>query len=125
MGVTGYCMGGGIALRAAGTFPGRIAAAASFHGGNLATEEPNSPHLLAPKMTAKILVAGADEDRSYPEEQNARLTAAFKDARVEATVSIWKGAKHGWVPKDMPVYNEPAAERHWQELIALFDGALK
>ena len=125
VGVTGYCMGGGIALRAAGTFPNRIAAAASFHGGNLATEEANSPHLLAPKMTAKILVAGADEDRSYPEEQNDRLTAALKDARVAATVSIWKGAKHGWVPKDMPVYNPEAAERHWTELVALMDKTLK
>jgi carboxymethylenebutenolidase len=125
VGVTGYCMGGGIAIRAAGTFPGRIAAAASFHGGNLATEEPNSPHLLAPRMTAKILVAGADEDRSYPEEQNERLSAALAEARVEATVSIWKGAKHGWVPTDMPVHNPEAAERHWRELIALFDGVLK
>jgi carboxymethylenebutenolidase len=125
VGVTGYCMGGGIALRAAGTFPDRIAAAASFHGGNLATEEANSPHLLAPKMTARVLVAGADEDRSYPEEQNVRLAAALKDARVEAAVSIWKGAKHGWVPTDMPVHNPEAAERHWQELVALFDETLK
>jgi len=125
VGVTGYCMGGAIALRAAGTFPDRIAAAASFHGGNLATEEANSPHLLAPKMTAKLLVAGADEDRSYPEEQNVRLAAALKDARVEAAVSIWKGAKHGWVPTDMPVYNPEAAERHWKELVALFDETLK
>ena len=125
LGVTGYCMGGGIALRAAGTFPDRIAAAASFHGGNLATEEANSPHLLAPKMTAKILVAGADEDRSYPEEQNVRLAAALKDAQVEAAVSIWKGAKHGWVPTDMPVYDKDAAERHWVELVKLFDGVLK
>jgi carboxymethylenebutenolidase len=125
VGVTGYCMGGGIALRAAGTFPDRIAAAASFHGGNLATEEANSPHLLAPKMTARVLVAGADEDRSYPEEQNVRLAAALKDARVEAAVSIWKGAKHGWVPTDMPVHNPEAAERHWKELVALFDETLK
>jgi carboxymethylenebutenolidase len=125
VGVTGYCMGGAIALRAAGTFPDRIAAAASFHGGNLATEEANSPHLLAPKMTAKLLVAGADEDRSYPEEQNVRLAAALKDARVEAAVSIWKGAKHGWVPTDMPVHNPEAAERHWKELVALFDETLK
>ena len=125
VGVTGYCMGGGIAIRAAGTFPDRIAAAASFHGGNLATEEANSPHLLAPKMTAKLLVAGADEDRSYPEEQNVRLAAALKDARVEAAVSIWKGAKHGWVPTDMPVHNPEAAERHWRELVALFDETLK
>ena len=125
VGVTGYCMGGGIALRAAGTFPDRIAAAAAFHGGNLATEEANSPHLLAPKMTAKILVAGADEDRSLPPEQIERLSKAFKDARVDATVSTWTGAKHGWVPSDMPVHNPEAAERHWKELVALFDEALK
>ena len=60
VGVTGYCMGCGIALRAAGTFPDRIAAAAGFHGGNLATDEPDSPHLLAPKITAKVLIAGTE-----------------------------------------------------------------
>src|SRR5450432_3546891 len=80
VGVTGYCMGGGIALRAAGTFPDRIAVAASFHGGNQATDAPDSPHLLAPKMKAKILVAGADEDRGFDEAQCARLDAALKAA---------------------------------------------
>jgi carboxymethylenebutenolidase len=125
VGVTGYCMGGGIALRAAGTFPERIAAAASFHGGNQATDAPDSPHLLAPKMKAKILVAGADEDRGFDEAQCARLDAALKDAGLDAEVSIWKGAKHGWVPTDMAVHNPEAAERHWRELIALFDGVLK
>ena len=84
VGVTGYCMGGGIALRAAGTFPDRIAAAASFHGGNQATDDADSPHLLAPKMTAKILVAGADEDRSFDEAQCERLDAALKDAGLDA-----------------------------------------
>lgn len=125
VGVTGYCMGGGIALRAAGTFPDRIAVAASFHGGNQATDEADSPHLLAPKMKAKILVAGADEDRSFDEAQCARLDAALKDAGLDAEVSIWKGAKHGWVPTDMPVHNPEAAERHWRELVTLFDGVLK
>jgi len=125
VGVTGYCMGGGIALRAAGTYPGRVAAAASFHGGNLATDEASSPHLLAPKITARVLVAGADEDSSFPKDQCERLTAALKDARVEATVSIWKGARHGWVPTDMPVHNPEAAERHWKEVVALFDETLK
>jgi carboxymethylenebutenolidase len=125
VGVTGYCMGGGIALRAAGTYPGRIAAAGSFHGGNLATEEANSPHLLAPRITAKVLVAGADQDASLPPEQVERLSKAFKDARVDATVSTWTGARHGWVPSDMPVHNPEAAERHWTELVALFDGVLK
>lgn len=125
VGVTGYCMGGGIALRAAGMFPDRIAAAASFHGGNQATDAEDSPHLLAPKMKAKILVAGADEDGSFDEAQCKRLDATLKDAGLDAEVSIWKGAKHGWVPTDMPVYNPEAAERHWRELVALFDGVLK
>ena len=125
VGVTGYCMGGGIALRAAGTFPDRIAAAASFHGGNQATDEPDSPHLLAPKMQAKILVAGDDDDRSFDPAQCERLAAALKAAGLDAEVSIWKGARHGWAPTDMPVHNPEAAERHWRELIGLFNRALK
>ena len=120
VGVTGYCMGGGIALRAAGTFPDRIVAAASFHGGNMATDEEKSPHRLAPAIKAKMLVAGADEDSSFPPEQCERLAATLKDAGVEAEVSIWPGCKHGWVPTDMPVYNPEGAERHWRELTALF-----
>jgi carboxymethylenebutenolidase len=125
VGVTGYCMGGGIAFRAAGTFPDRIAAAASFHGGNLATDAEDSPHLLANRIKAKLLIAGADEDKSFDAAQCERLAGALKGAGVEAEVSIWKGAKHGWVPTDMPVYNPQAAERHWRELVALFDGVLK
>jgi carboxymethylenebutenolidase len=125
VGVTGYCMGGGIAVRAAGTYPDRIAAAASFHGGNLATDVSDSPHLLAPKMKARILVAGADEDRSFLPDQRDRLDAALKEAGVPAEVSIWEGCRHGWVPADMPVYNPDGAERHWRELIALFDETLK
>jgi carboxymethylenebutenolidase len=125
VGVTGYCMGGGIAIRAAGTFPDRIAVAASFHGGGMATDAPDSPHLLAPKMKAKILVAGAAEDRSFDEAQKDRLDAALKDAGLDAKVTIWKGAKHGWVPTDMPVHDPGHAERHWRELVALFDDVLK
>jgi carboxymethylenebutenolidase len=125
VGVTGYCMGGGIALRAAGTFPDRISVAASFHGGNLATDEDNSIHKLAPQMQAKILVAGADEDRSFDKAQCERLDAALKAANLDAEVSIWPGARHGWVPTDMPVYDRDHAERHWRELTALFDGVLK
>jgi len=125
VGVTGYCMGGSIALRAAGTFPDRIAAAASFHGGNMATESEKSPHHLAPKIKAKVLIAGAENDAGYDETQNARLKSALADAGVDATVSIWTGCLHGWVPADMPVHNPEGAERHWRELIALFDGTLK
>ena len=125
VGVTGYCMGGGIALRAAAAFPERIAAAASFHGGNLATDAEDSPHLLAPQIKAKVLVAGADEDRSFPLEQKDRLAAALKSAGVEAEVTIYEGAKHGYAPPDMPVYDREASERHWREMFALFDGRLK
>jgi carboxymethylenebutenolidase len=125
VGVSGYCMGGGIALRAAGSFPDRIAAAASFHGGNMATDDANSPHLLAPHIKAKVLVAGAENDHGYDEAQNDRLKKALVDAHVDADVSIWKGCLHGWVPKDMPVHNAQGAERHWRELITLFDGTLK
>jgi carboxymethylenebutenolidase len=125
VGVTGYCMGGGIALRAAGTFPDKIAAAASFHGGNLATDDEKSPHRLAPRIKAKVLIAGADEDRGFPPEQSERLKAALDEAHVRNEVSIWPGAKHGWVPTDMPVHDPEAAERHWKELIKLFDETLK
>lgn len=125
VGVTGYCMGGSIALRAAGTFPDRIGAAASFHGGNMATDDERSPHLLAPKIQARVLVAGAIEDRSFDEAQKDLLDKSLRDAGVEAEVSIWEGCRHGWVPADMPVHNPEGAERHWRELIALFDGALK
>ena len=123
IGVTGYCMGGAIALRAAGTFPDRVAAAASFHGGGMATDDPASPHRLAPKIKAKVLVAGADNDAHYDEAQNERLKKAL--AGVDAEVSIWNGCLHGWVPADMPVHNAQGAERHWRELLKLFDETLK
>ena len=125
VGITGYCMGGSIALRAAGTFPDQIAAAASFHGGGMATDHEKSPHLLAPQIKAKVLVAGADEDASYDPAQNERLKATLANAGVDADVSIWAGCKHGWVPTDMAVYNKDGAERHWRELVALFDETLK
>ncbi|WP_293898969.1 dienelactone hydrolase family protein [Phenylobacterium sp.] len=125
VGITGYCMGGGISLRAAGTFPERIAAAASFHGGNMATDDAKSPHLLAGNIKAKVLIAGAEQDSGFDEAQKDRLAAALKAAGVEAEVSIWAGCKHGWVPTDMAVYNRDGAERHWRELEALFDSVLK
>ena len=125
VGVTGYCMGGGIALRAAGEFPDRIAAAGAFHGGRLATDEPDSPHLLAPKIKARVYVGGADEDAGFPPEQADRLREALTAAGVDNTVEIYAGARHGYAPPDMPVYDEAAAERHWRELFKLLDGALK
>jgi len=124
IGTTGYCMGGGISLTVAGTYPDRIAAAASFHGGGLANDAEDSPHLLAPKMKAKVYVGGADQDGSYPPEMAERLDKALTDAKVDHRCEIYEGALHGWTMADFPIYNEPAAERHWQELFALFKATL-
>jgi carboxymethylenebutenolidase len=125
IGTTGYCMGGAISLTEAGTYPDRIAVAASFHGGNLATDSEMSPHLLAPKMKGRIYVAGADQDSSYPPEMAARLEKALDDAGVDHRCEIYPGALHGWTMTDFPVYNEAAAERHWRELLALFASRLR
>ena len=125
IGTTGYCMGGGISLTVAGTYPDRVAAAASFHGGNLATDTDLSPHLLAPRMKGRIYVAGADKDSSYPPEMAERLEKALSDAHVDHRCEIYPDALHGWTMPDFPVYNEPAAERHWRELTALFNAKLR
>ena len=124
VGTTGYCMGGAMSLTAAGTYPDRIAAAASFHGGNLATDSELSPHRLAPAMAARVYVAGADQDNSYPPEMAARLDQALSDAGVDHRCEIYPEALHGWTMADFPVYNEAAAERHWDELVALFGDTL-
>jgi carboxymethylenebutenolidase len=123
--ITGYCMGCGVVMRVAGTYPDRIAAAAGFHGGRLATDAADSPHLLAPKITARVLIAGADEDAGFPPEQADKLRAALDAAGVESEVTIYAGAKHGYTMPDLPVYNRDAAERHWTEMLALFDATLK
>jgi len=124
IGVTGYCMGGLMALTAAGTFPERIVAAASFHGGRLATDAPESPHLLAPKIKARVYVAGATDDASFPDEMKQRLDQALSDAKVEHVIETYP-AKHGWVFSDTPVYDAAANERHWRELLALYEATLR
>jgi carboxymethylenebutenolidase len=124
VGVTGYCMGGGLALRAAGNFPDRVAAAGAFHGGRLATDAPDSPHLLAPRIKAKVYVGGADEDAGFPPEQADRLREALTAAGVENTVEIYEGARHGYAPPDMPVYDEAASERHWRAVLGLLEETL-
>jgi carboxymethylenebutenolidase len=125
VGTTGYCMGGGMALTAAGRFPDRIAAAASFHGGSLATDAADSPHLLAPAIKAEVYVASADNDRSYPPEMAARLEAALAEAGVRHRCEIYEGAVHGWTMPDLAIYDEAAAERALRELLALFGRTLK
>jgi carboxymethylenebutenolidase len=124
IGTTGYCMGGLMSLTAAGTYPDRIAACASYHGGRIATDAPESPHRLAPKMKAKVYVAGAIEDPAFTDEMKARLEEALTTAGVNHTVETYP-ARHGWVLSDTPVYDAAAAERHWNTLLALFDGTLK
>ena len=125
VGVVGYCMGGGIALRAAALFPDRVAAAAAFHPGRLATDQPDSPHLLADRMRARVLVAGADGDASFPPEEADRLRAALDAAGVANRVTTYAGARHGFVPADTPAHDPDAAERHWVELLALFGETLR
>ena len=119
IGTTGYCMGGLMSLTAAGTYPEKIVAAASYHGGRLATDAPDSPHRLASKIKARVYVAGAIEDQSFPDDMKARLEKALTDAGVDHTIETYP-AKHGWVLRDTPVYNAVAAERHWKTLVALF-----
>jgi len=120
VGTTGYCMGGGMAISAAGAYPDRVAAVASFHGGNLATDEPTSPHLFAPKIKAEVYVAGADNDASYPPAMAERLEKALTDAGVRHRCEIYEGKLHGWMKPDMPVYDAAGAERGWRELFALY-----
>lgn len=124
VGTTGYCMGGAISLAVAGTYTDRIAAAASFHGGNLATDSELSPHRLAPTMKGRIYVAGADQDNSYPPEMAERLEQALSDACVDHLCEIYPGALHGWTMADFPVYDEAAAERHWRALFDLLAATL-
>jgi carboxymethylenebutenolidase len=124
LGATGYCMGGGLAIAAAGHFPEWFAAVAAYHPGHLATDAPDSPHLLAPKIEARVYVGGASDDPSFTDAMKARLETALRDAGVDHTVETYP-ARHGWVPSDMPVHDAAQAERHWQTLFALLDGALK
>jgi carboxymethylenebutenolidase len=119
-GCVGYCMGGAFALSAGGFFPNRIAAAASFHGGRLATDQPDSPHLLAPKMRAEIYVGIAGIDQNFTVEQRQRLEAALQSAGVKHTVEVYPNAKHGFAVTDTAAYEQAASERHWQRLFQLF-----
>jgi carboxymethylenebutenolidase len=123
-GATGYCMGGNAALTAAGAFPDRFAAVASFHGGNLATDKPDSPHLFVKDITGRVYIAGAIEDASFPEEQKTRLEKALTEAGVDHLVETYPGARHGFAVPDVPVFDPAAAERHWAAMLKLFHETL-
>ncbi|MFD4668402.1 dienelactone hydrolase family protein [Lentzea sp. NPDC058450] len=124
VGITGYCMGAGIALRTAGTYPHRVAAAAGFHAANLASEAPDSPHLVAGSVTAELYFAHADQDAAMPVEQIERLEKALTAAGVTHRCEVYEGAHHGYTQSDTSAYNAEAAERHWTELLALFSRTL-
>jgi carboxymethylenebutenolidase len=124
IGTTGYCMGGLMSLTAAGMYPDQIVATASYHGGRLATDAPDSPHLLAAKIKSKVYIAAAIEDPGFPDDMKDRLERALTQARVDHKIETYQ-AKHGWVLRDTPVYDAVASERHWQTLTALLDATLK
>jgi carboxymethylenebutenolidase len=124
VGTQGYCMGGPMAFRTAAAVPDRVGAVASFHGGGLVTNMPNSPHLQASKTKAQMLVAiAANDDMQRPDEKNV-LKDTFAKSNQPAEIEVYTGAAHGWCPPDSGVYNEPQAEKAWARLLALYGKAL-
>ena len=123
-GVQGYCMGGPLSFQTAAAVPGRIGAVASFHGGGLLTDKPDSPHLLLPRTKAAYLIEIADNDDKQDPTVKDKLKAAFAEAKLPAQVEVFAGANHGWTVKGSQVYNEAAAETAWSNLLALYKKAL-
>jgi carboxymethylenebutenolidase len=124
IGTQGYCMGGPIAFRTAAAVPDRVGAVASFHGGGLVADAPNSPHLQAAGTRAQFLIAIAEnDDARSPSDKNV-LTETFAKANLAAEIEVYAGAAHGWCPPDSRVYNEPQAEKAWNRLLALYGKAL-
>jgi carboxymethylenebutenolidase len=124
VGTQGYCMGGPIAFRTAAAMPDRVGAVASFHGGGLVTNMPNSPHLQTSKTKAQLLIAiAANDDMRSPDEKNV-LKDTFAKSNQPAEIEVYTGAAHGWCPPDSGVYNEPQAEKAWARLLALYGKAL-
>jgi carboxymethylenebutenolidase len=131
IGTQGYCMGGALVVRTAAAVPSRIGAGASFHGGGLVTNNPNSPHLLAPKIKARMYFGIATNDYMQQPDAKTKLKDAFEAAKVPAEVEVYSMAQHGWCVPDMPkqpngqpIYSMPDAERAWSKLVALYKQAL-
>jgi carboxymethylenebutenolidase len=124
MGTQGYCMGGPFAFRTAAAVPDRVGAVATFHGGGLVTDKPNSPHLEAAKSKAQFLIAiAANDDARSPGDKKV-LAETLAKANLAAEIEVYTGAAHGWCPPDSRVYNEPQAEKAWSRLLALYGKAL-
>jgi carboxymethylenebutenolidase len=124
VGTQGYCMGGPIAFRTSAAVSERVGAVASFHGGGLVTEAPNSPHLQAAKTKAQFLVEIAENDDARSPNDKTVLKETFAKANLPAEIEVYTGAAHGWCPPDSQVYNEPQAEKAWSRLLALYGKAL-
>ena len=125
MGVVGHCFTGAMAMRAAAARPDKIAVAASFHGGGLFTDAPTSPHLVLPRVRARLYFAHAIQDRSMPQEAIEKLDRALQDWGGEYESEIYEGAYHSWTVSDSPVYNQPQAERAFMKLTEVLGAALK
>ena len=129
IGTQGYCMGGALVMRTAASLPDRIGAGASFHGGGLVTDQPSSPHLLAPKIKARLYIAVASNDDARQPDAKDKLREAFAAAKVSAEVELYQSL-HGWCMPDMPaevgkpIYNKPEAEKAWAKLVAMYKAAL-
>jgi carboxymethylenebutenolidase len=121
---TGYCMGGPLTMRTAAAVPGRVGAGASFHGGGLVTDKPDSPHLLVPKMKAQYLCAIAENDDQKQPDAKTVLREAFAQAKLPAEIEVYAGTLHGWCPPDSQVYNPEQAEKAWSRLLVLLKSAL-
>jgi carboxymethylenebutenolidase len=130
IGTQGYCMGGPLVFKTAATVPNRIGAAATFHGGGLVTDKPDSPHLLAPKIKARMYLGIASNDDMRQPDAKDKLKEAFAAAKVQAEIEVYSGSLHGWCVPDMPaqngmpIYNKPDAERAWAKLEALYKAGL-
>jgi carboxymethylenebutenolidase len=130
IGTQGYCMGGPLVVKTAAALPDRIGAGASFHGGGLVTANPDSPHLLAPKIKARMYFGVASNDDERQPDAKDKLKEAFAAAKVPAEIEVYARALHGWCVPDMPaqngapIYNKPDAERAWGKLVALYKAAL-
>lgn len=124
MGTMGYCMTGPFTMRVAAEFPDRVGAGASFHGGGLVTDKPDSPHLLVPKIKAQYLFAIAENDDKRQPDAKTVLRDAFAKANVPAEIEVYAGTLHGWCPVDARVYNDEQAEKAWSRMLALFRTAL-
>jgi carboxymethylenebutenolidase len=124
IGTTGYCMGGPFVLRTAAAFPTRVGAGATFHGGGLVTDKPDSPHLLIPEMKAHFLIAIAENDDQRQPEAKGALRDSFTKANLPAEIEVYAGTMHGWCPPDAQVYNHDQAEKAWSRQLVLFGSAL-